>query len=522
MKIKKISILLLLLSLPFFIFPEHVSFAEAQTSAQNWTKILRHTFNNRVTGSAGEKILREGVEVAYVFHFSPRGYVVISAEDYLPPIKLYSLNNDFGKEGQALEEIVFSQYHEIITKVKAAAINPDTFFSTKNRTNFKLLQRGFKSKNAPCREAAYRPPTRVGFKTAAPGLPPRISFTTGASEAAPLLTTTWHQRAPYNLKCPEIDGELPPSGCVATAFAQVMKYFSYPEIGHGSWSYTTRTLGIHVTAYFDHPYYWEQMMDDYPQTDPGTAEQRDAVAELTFDVGAALEMNYTLDGSGAYPALAVFNFPKLFKYSRDILYVSRAGWNDAEWFALAKAQVERGIPVILGIARVDAGHLVVIDGYRISSGADTFHLNMGWGGTWDGYYSLNNIVIATREYTLTEFQNYVINLVPPDSGIELPAQDIGIAAYENRSLLFKEYACELTWKGPPAGQGNVEKYEIISYDTIYGFYDFVAEVNAPGPDGIYKYSFRMADYTAYAYIVQVVYSDGTKEPVMLCHPILRN
>lgn len=44
----------------------------------------------------------------------------------------------------------------------------------------------------------------------------------------PLLKTTWAQESPYNALCPRIGGawgSTPLTGCVATAMAQILKYF---------------------------------------------------------------------------------------------------------------------------------------------------------------------------------------------------------------------------------------------------------------------------------------------------------
>lgn len=53
------------------------------------------------------------------------------------------------------------------------------------------------------------------------------------SSVSPLLTTTWDQSPYYNDSCP--GGSV--TGCVATAMAQIMKYWSYPAQGVGSSSY---------------------------------------------------------------------------------------------------------------------------------------------------------------------------------------------------------------------------------------------------------------------------------------------
>lgn len=55
-------------------------------------------------------------------------------------------------------------------------------------------------------------------------------------DIAPLVTSIWGQGSktyeatnPYNGFCPETDGELCLSGCVATALSQVMYYYRWPQ-----------------------------------------------------------------------------------------------------------------------------------------------------------------------------------------------------------------------------------------------------------------------------------------------------
>ena len=53
----------------------------------------------------------------------------------------------------------------------------------------------------------------------------------------PMIKTTWRQEYPFNALCPNDC----PSGCVATAMSQVMKYHQFPSSGIGSFSYTSHT-----------------------------------------------------------------------------------------------------------------------------------------------------------------------------------------------------------------------------------------------------------------------------------------
>ncbi|NTV84127.1 MAG: hypothetical protein HGA23_07495, partial [Bacteroidales bacterium] len=59
----------------------------------------------------------------------------------------------------------------------------------------------------------------------------------GTKDIAPLLATNWSQGCGYNALCP-VDASGPCgralTGCVATAFAQILKYYNYPATGTGS------------------------------------------------------------------------------------------------------------------------------------------------------------------------------------------------------------------------------------------------------------------------------------------------
>ncbi len=56
----------------------------------------------------------------------------------------------------------------------------------------------------------------------------------GRESIAPLITVSWDQGEPYNNKCPLHETIRTYTGCVATAMAQVMKYWNYPQRGTGT------------------------------------------------------------------------------------------------------------------------------------------------------------------------------------------------------------------------------------------------------------------------------------------------
>jgi hypothetical protein len=472
---KKILVFLLLLLCVWTVFAEHVSFAVARQVAANWVKTLQADFKDRVALTSGEILNRDGIDVGYVFHFSPAGYVLVAAEDYLPPVKLYSLKNDFGREGKDLEEQIVGTLFSLIRKVNAKKLDPDRYFLKCNRDNFSFL----KTRRSRAQILLAADPYQ---------------------DALPFLRTAWNQGEPYNLKCPTINGRRPPSGCVATAFAQIFYHYKYPQAGRGSHGYLWQ--GKNLSASFAHAYDWERMLLDYKAT-PGTTEQREAVAQLMYDVGVAFEMDYEMKGSGAYATDA----------SDEIKAIERSQvGTDDQWFAIARQQVDNGLPVAFSIYSEDSGHEVVIDGYRVSQGATTFHINMGWGGSYDGYFSLNNI----DDFEVNEWQIFVYDIYPPGYMDVLPPQNTAGEAILNESLFFSQYICRITWDAAAGDDAALSKYVVLRKDSL-GNVAVLAEV----PPQAREYEFRSPDYAACSYAVMAVDRNGRQSTAKYFSLVLR-
>ena len=64
------------------------------------------------------------------------------------------------------------------------------------------------------------------------------------SEIPLMVHAHWDQSAPYNQLCPTINGTQAPTGCVATAMAQIIRFWNYPKKGTGSHSYTYNGLSL--------------------------------------------------------------------------------------------------------------------------------------------------------------------------------------------------------------------------------------------------------------------------------------
>lgn len=264
------------------------------------------------------------------------------------------------------------------------------------------------------------------------------------SSVAPLLKSDWAQGAPFDNMTPTYTTTNRwtgttvtrhcPVGCVATALAQIMHYWKYPEVGQGEIKRKTFIDKDSVNANFGETHYdWANMLDHYDNTTSSyTDAQINAVATLSYHAGVAVGMIYQQSGSSAMPsgslATSMVNY---FRYDKDsIHYVTRSDYNKNEWMEMIYHELSLGRPVFYTGKSQNAQlgvHAFVIDGYD-SDGK--VHINWGWRGIDDGYYDID--LEGATGYDYTDNQAMIIGLVPPTSstkidGIRKNVQDGGIA-----------------------------------------------------------------------------------------------
>lgn len=200
----------------------------------------------------------------------------------------------------------------------------------------------------------------------------------------PLMATRWNQTDPYNLFCPLVDGTRCPVGCVASAMAQVMKKWNYPQKGTGSNTYYSTAAGTDLTVDFSQTAFdWQLMADTYDSS--ASEEARNAVATLMYSCAVAVEMHFTPVASTSSYTMATQALVRYFGYDKGLRNLSRNYFELADWMTLIYDELAAGRPVLYGGSNDEGGHAFVCDGYR-SDGY--FHINWGWGGYSDGYFLL--------------------------------------------------------------------------------------------------------------------------------------
>ncbi len=226
-------------------------------------------------------------------------------------------------------------------------------------------------------------------------------------EVAPMLSTQWNQRDPFNLYCPTyVDSygytEHCVTGCVATATAQIMNYHKWPAQGKGSHSYYCHINkgedSVLLSADFNHAYHWDRMRNYYEYY--GTQEQIDAVARLMSDVGIAVEMGYG-SSSWAYSYMVSNVLFKYFGYDPRMLYLTRNDSTPGAWEMAMARELQQGRPIAYsGNGDQGGGHAFVVDG---CSRDGLFHINWGWGGRYDNYFALSLLDPGSYNYTSNQF-----------------------------------------------------------------------------------------------------------------------
>lgn len=221
----------------------------------------------------------------------------------------------------------------------------------------------------------------------------------GTKTVGPLLgNINFNQGTPYNNMCPIINGRRAVTGCVATAMAQVMRYYKFPAVGTGTFTYTGGSEGATTFVLDDHPFDWANMLPTYDFV-TYTGTQADAVANLMLACGASLNMNYSADGSGANTAKVDGLLKNNFHFDREVAYISTANSSDPEqdieyWGEDAvRPNIDNGWPLIFAgyPALGQTGHCFVIDGYKEENELYYYHVNWGWGGAGNSWCLLTRL-----------------------------------------------------------------------------------------------------------------------------------
>ena len=382
-----------------------VNSGKAMTAARTWTTRNQNALGGRLGGVGGTVTSYTNETGNVLFHviaLEGGGYVVTSGDTLVSPIIAYSPSGVFVPE-EANPMFGF--------------LKGDMAKRLENATSVQSGG-GMRLKSASSITAAEREWAELTDGVAG-GLRLKASYSSdvGVSDmrVPQLMHTAWKQSGNWN-------GELVynrytpgnyPCGCVATAFAQVMRYWEYPKTSVTPFttlcSYKDGVSGNVVVAQMTAMggvYDWVNMPMSIAEIT--SVEQCEAIGKLCYDVGVAAEMDWAPGGSGAStytPAVGLVKYYGYasFKYSSGLYTGETFEESEAHGDAIL-GSLDGGMPSVISITGSGAGgHAVVVDGYGYQGGTLFCHVNFGWadGGAW-----YNLFIDSMRGYSTIHFSVY--------------------------------------------------------------------------------------------------------------------
>lgn len=335
------------------------------------TRIQAEKYAQRIIGGSGSIAIHSSGEVLnlpyhesspsfYLFENPSGGWMILSAEDRTAPVLAYSDEGSFDFRNLA----------------------PNTrFWLSKLDNDIKFLRKT----NGTADAVIKKQWEEAGIRTKASG------------EGKLLETALWNQGQPYNNLCPVVARYQSPSGCVATAMAIILRYHKWPEHGTGTLpTYVTETSRVTIPGYSidSHNYNWDNMPLEY--TEAATALQQKEVAQLMYDCGVMVRMDYAGTSSSAYSKDVIPALSKHMSYSASARELYQTHYSVMEWFRMITEEIDGGCPILYGGSDIEKqeGHQFVCDGYD-SNGF--IHINWGWSGLANGYYSITYLGDKDKE-----------------------------------------------------------------------------------------------------------------------------
>ena len=358
-----------------------VSKQEARQLASQFMSERGKTISDRAPHRAPRFGTQNAEEASYyVFDTEDnQGFVIISGDSRTESVLGYTDEGSFDAENipdgmqWLLENYEYQMSHIQWSNLKPqTSCVPSVASDQRSSANFKLQTSNFKPQ-------IYHAPRQARHAV------------------EPLLTTLWNQGEPYNILCPRYfnqdgtTGEHSATGCVATAMAQVVAYYRWPEKlkksipGYIQYYDTDqgrkgeRRNTIPAGSVID----WDNILDNY--NGQHTAQQDTAVAQLMYWVGVDCKMSYGASSASGYSE-GVDGLINYFDFD-DGTHIEKRDWYTLHaWDEMIYNEIASGHPVPYGGQNSGGGHAFVLDGYSIDG---LYHVNWGWGGMSNGYFRID-------------------------------------------------------------------------------------------------------------------------------------
>ena len=248
--------------------------------------------------------------------------------------------------------------------------------------------------------------------------------------------TQWNQDYPYNCCCPDDpagSGGHAIVGCLATAMSQLMRFWAYPAQGIGSHCYYHEDYGEICADFGNTTYDWDNMPNKLSES--SSDAEKLATGTLCFHCGVTIDMGYGPDGSGGASGPIPGVMHQYFNYCDAIVQLRRDDFETETWKAMVREQFDMGWPMYYGGCQDGGCHAFVCDGY---DDFDMFHFNLGWGGSSDGWYLIDDA-------PYTHPADAMFNFVPAEVYNQTPSEPTAFTAVPVNNT---DLRVRLNWTNP--------------------------------------------------------------------------
>ena len=283
---------------------------------------------------------KDEIFVYYVFNFSPEGWAIISADDAAYPVIGYCESGFYDPNVSNQPPALTAWMDNVAGEIADAVIGglaglPDAVEAWKQ------------------------------LSAAPDNFVPDLGELATAQSISPLIQSTWGQGGGqwcpiiggagngYDKYCPweysdwtHICKDYCPTGCMATAMVQIMRYWQWPHVGQGSHGYDPPYACSHACSGFDwREVDFSQQSYDWSDSSMPLNTHSDAIALLMRDIGVAVEMDYTPSGSGAGLGAASNAYRDYFRYNISSPE-GKGNYSDTDWINKLKAELDARRPIL--------------------------------------------------------------------------------------------------------------------------------------------------------------------------------
>lgn len=226
-----------------------------------------------------------------------------------------------------------------------------------------------------------------------------ISYFSVIAQNTFLISTKWDQGTPFNYMCPFINGTHTMTGCGATALAQILYFYKQPAHGYEEITYKAANIEDSIKVNFNDIYFdWANMQDEYSKEISETDASAQAVSQLMYACGTAVQMQYGKNASSVNNRhKMLYGMQHYLHFSPDSRYLHRKFYTTSEWKEILNSNLSNGHPVFYRgdwiFQGSKTGHMFIVDGVNDNQ----YHVNFGKRGSGDKYVDLD-VINQSGEY----------------------------------------------------------------------------------------------------------------------------